>query len=210
MRSSRVALQASSTLVLVYVARVPFGCSWGYEEMSKVFHFWCCKSRSRCCNVTKVDLNVADVIFECCGCFFRMLRMLFLTCCNCSSSGCNRFSFMFANRCTHVASVFLRCLKKVSCYWVLQTLNFNVADVEFRCRRHVVLGVMLRRREKRLLMLDVARNTGSQHGRNIVATWSQHGDERRKTHDVGCCKQPRSQHFHNTFATRSQHLPGSL
>jgi hypothetical protein len=32
------------------------------------------------------------------------------------------------------------------------------------------LGVVLRRREKRLLMLDVARNTGSQHGRNIVAT----------------------------------------
>jgi hypothetical protein len=147
-----------------------------------------------------------------------MLRMLFLICCNRSSSGCNRFSFMFANRCTHVASVFLRCLqvlhanvlKKVSCYWVLQTLNFNIADVEFRCHRHVVLGVMLRRREKRLLMLDVARNTGSQHGRNIVATWSQHEEERRKTPDVGCCKQPRSQHCHNTFATRSQHLPGSL
>jgi hypothetical protein len=61
--------------------------------------------------------------------------------------------------------------KKVSCCWVLQTLNFNVADVEFRCRRHVVLGVVLRRREKRLLMLDVARNAGSQHGRNIVSTW---------------------------------------
>jgi hypothetical protein len=61
-------------------------------------------------------------------------------------------------------------LKKVSCCWVLQTLKFNVADVEFGCHRHVVLGVVLRRREKRLLMLDVARNTGSQHGRNIVAT----------------------------------------
>jgi hypothetical protein len=35
----------------------------------------------------------------------------------------------------------------------------------------VVLGVVLRRREKRLLMLDVARNTG----RNMAATWSQHG-----------------------------------
>jgi hypothetical protein len=63
----------------------------------------------------------------------------------------------------------------------------------------VVLGVMLRRREKRLLMLDVARNTGSQHDRNIVAIWSQHGEERRKTPGVGCCKQPRSQHFRNTF-----------
>jgi hypothetical protein len=55
-------------------------------------------------------------------------------------------------------------------------------------------------------MLDVARNTG----RNMAATWLQHGEERRKTPDVGCYKQPRSQHFRNTFATRSQHLPGSL
>jgi hypothetical protein len=50
-------------------------------------------------------------------------------------------------------------------YWVLQTLFFNVADVAFRCYRHVVLGVVLRRREKKLLMLDVARNTG----RNMTA-----------------------------------------
>jgi hypothetical protein len=28
----------------------------------------------------------------------------------------------------------------------LQTLFFNVADVAFRCCRHVVLGVVLRRR----------------------------------------------------------------
>jgi hypothetical protein len=26
------------------------------------------------------------------------------------------------------------------CCWVLQTLNFNVADVEFRCCKHVILG----------------------------------------------------------------------
>jgi hypothetical protein len=45
------------------------------------------------------------------------------------------------------------------------TLFFNVADVAFRRCRHVVLGVVLMRREKRLLMLDVARNTG----RNIAA-----------------------------------------
>jgi hypothetical protein len=42
---------------------------------------------------------------------------------------------------------------------------FNVADVAFRCCKHVVLGVVLRRRGKRILMLDVARNTG----RNLVA-----------------------------------------
>jgi hypothetical protein len=41
---------------------------------------------------------------------------------------------------------------------MLQTLRFDVF-------RHVVLGVVLRRREKRLLMLDVARNTG----RNMAA-----------------------------------------
>jgi hypothetical protein len=45
-------------------------------------------------------------------------------------------------------------------------LFFNVADVfAFRCCRYVVLGVVLRRRGKRLLMLDVARNTG----RNMAA-----------------------------------------
>jgi hypothetical protein len=44
------------------------------------------------------------------------------------------------------------------CCWVLQALFFNVADVAFRCCIHVVLGVVLRRSEKRLLMLDVARN----------------------------------------------------
>jgi hypothetical protein len=57
------------------------------------------------------------------------------------------------------------------CCWVLQTLIFNVADVEFRCCRHVVLGVVLRRGEGKLLILDVARNTG----RNMAAIQSQHG-----------------------------------
>jgi hypothetical protein len=53
----------------------------------------------------------------CFGIFF-MLQLLyigvvtvFLTCCNRSSSGCNRSSFMFVNRCTHVAPVFLTCCK---------------------------------------------------------------------------------------------------
>jgi hypothetical protein len=89
------------------------------------------------------------------------------------------------------------------CCWVLQTLFLNVADVVFRCRRHVVLGVVLRRREKRAPDVKCCTQHGSQHGRNIVATWSQHEggpEERRKTPDVGCCKQPRSQYFHNTLA----------
>jgi hypothetical protein len=32
-------------------------------------------------------------------------------------------------------------------------------------------GFVSRRRERGLLMLNVARKYGSQHGRNIVATW---------------------------------------
>jgi hypothetical protein len=79
----------------------------------------------------------------------------------------------------------------------------NVADVEFRCYRHVMLVLCQGGGgEGGLLMSDVARNTG----RNIVATWSQHvRGGGRKTPDVGCCTYPRSQHARNTFATRSQH-----
>jgi hypothetical protein len=51
--------------------------------------------------------------------------------------------------------------------WVLQILNFNVADVEFRCYRLVMFGFVSKRRGGELLMLDVAHNTN----RNMVATW---------------------------------------
>jgi hypothetical protein len=51
---------------------------------------------------------------------------------------------------------------------MLQTLNFNVADVEFRCCRHVMLGFVSRkRRGGGILMLDVAHNTGHNMGRNM-------------------------------------------
>jgi uncharacterized membrane protein len=43
----------------------------------------CCKSRSRCCNVVKLDLdvadviyNVADVVFECCGILLHVARSM--------------------------------------------------------------------------------------------------------------------------------------
>jgi hypothetical protein len=55
--------------------------------------------------------------------------------------------------------------KKVSCCWALQTLNFNVADVEFRCCRLVMLGLCRGGGGRGLLMLDVARNTS----RSVVA-----------------------------------------
>jgi hypothetical protein len=60
--------------------------------------------------------------------------------------------------------------------WVLQTLNFNVTDVEFRCYRHMMLVLYRGGGGGGLLMLDVARNTG----RNMVATKSQHGRNMRE------------------------------
>jgi hypothetical protein len=80
------------------------------------------------------------------------------------------------------------------CCWVLQTLFFNVLDVAFQCCRHVVLGVVLSRREKRLLMLDVARINGSQHGRNMGRR-----EERLLMLDVACNR------VRNMLAIRSQH-----
>jgi hypothetical protein len=82
-----------------------------------------------------------------------------------------------------------------TCCWVLQTLIFNVADVEFRCCRHVMFAFVSRRRGG---VLDVGCCTqyGSQHGHNIVATWSQHG-----------VKDSRCWMLHITaFATFSQHV----
>jgi hypothetical protein len=54
-----------------------------------------------------------------------------------------------------------------TCCCVLQMLNFNVADVKFRCCRPVMLGLCRGGGGTGLLMLDVARNTV----RNMVATW---------------------------------------
>jgi hypothetical protein len=75
------------------------------------------------------------------------------------------------------------------CCWVLQTLNFNVASVEFRCCRHMMLCFVSRRMGGGLLMFDVARNTvatWSQYSRNMVATW----EERGGPLIFGCCTQP--------------------
>jgi hypothetical protein len=49
---------------------------------------------------------------------------------------------------------------------MLQTLNFNVADVEIRCLHTCDVGICVEGRGGELLMLDVAHNTG----RNIVVT----------------------------------------
>jgi hypothetical protein len=77
---------------------------------------------------------------------------------------------------------------------VLQILNFNVADVEFRCLQTCDVGFCVEEGGK-------APDVGCcmQHGRNIVATWSQHeggGDLLM----FECCTQPSrngSQHARN-------------
>jgi hypothetical protein len=85
--------------------------------------------------------------------------------------------------------------------WVLQILIFNVADVEFRCCRHVMLG-LCRGGVGGLLMFGCCTQHGLQHGHNIVATWSQHVgevEERRPMLDVACNL------VRNMLGTRSQH-----
>jgi hypothetical protein len=65
----------------------------------------------------------------------------------------------------------------------------NIADVEFRCCRHVMLGFVSRMRRGKLLMLDVARNTVRNMGPLGVVL----GGGGRRPHDVGYCMQ----HAHN-------------
>jgi hypothetical protein len=51
-----------------------------------------------------------------------------------------------------------------TCCWVLQTLNFNFADVEFLMLQAWEVGFVLRRRGGKLMMSDVACNTGRNMG----------------------------------------------
>jgi hypothetical protein len=81
----------------------------------------------------------------------------------------------------------------------------NVANVEFRCCRHVMLVLCQGGGGgERAPDVGCCTHHGSQHGRNIVATWSQHvGGGERKTHDVWM--------LHVTsFATCSEHVRSTL
>jgi hypothetical protein len=81
----------------------------------------------------------------------------------------------------------------------------NVADVEFRCCRHLMLGVVSRRRGGRAPDVGCCTQHRSQHGRNIVATWSQHVgevEERRPMLDVA---RNLVRNMLGTRATHSQH-----
>jgi hypothetical protein len=84
---------------------------------------------------------------------------------------------------------------------MLQTLNFNVTDVEFWCCRHVMLG-FVSRRGYWCWMLHATR----------VATWSQHGLLCRGegATDVGCCTQHRSQHGLIECCAREEEEGGGL
>jgi hypothetical protein len=81
-----------------------------------------------------------------------------------------------------------------TCGWVLQTLNFNVADVEFRCCKHVMPSFVLRRKGRRAPDVECGTQHGSQHDRNMRG-----GEERLPMLDVA------HNLVHNMLATRSQH-----
>jgi hypothetical protein len=83
----------------------------------------------------------------------------------------------------------------------------NVDDIEFRCCRHVMLGVVSRRRGGRARDVGCCTQHMSRHGRNIVATWSQHVgevEERRPMLDVA------RNLIRNMLETRSQHARNIL
>jgi hypothetical protein len=77
-----------------------------------------------------------------------------------------------------------------TCGWVLQTLNFNVADVEFRCCKHVMPSFVLRRKGRRAPDVECGTQHGSQHDRNMRG-----GEERLPMLDVA------HNLVHNTLAT---------
>jgi hypothetical protein len=123
------------------------------------------------CNIC---ISMFQCVFrECCGCWVSMLQTCDVGCCVEGEGG------------------------GPSCL-VLQTLNFNVMDVEFRCYWHMMLVLYRGGGGGGLLMLDVARNTG----RHIFATWEEEGGGPLI---FGCCTQP----TRNIARNGSQHLlPG--
>jgi hypothetical protein len=88
-----------------------------------------------------VILDVANINFWCCSCWVSILHICDVGCC--VEEG-----------------------EEGSWCWMLQTLNFNVVDVEFRCCRHVMLG-FVSRRGRRATDVGCCTQHRSQHGRNM-------------------------------------------
>jgi hypothetical protein len=82
---------------------------------------------------------------------------------------------------SRVSSATLTCYD--ICILIFHCDLTNAADVEFRCCKRVMLGFVLRMRERRALDVGCCTQHWSQHVRNIAATW----EEGRKTPDVGYC-----------------------
>jgi hypothetical protein len=66
------------------------------------------------------------------------------------------------------------------CCWVLQTLFFNVADVAFRYLQTCGVGCCVEEKGEEAPDVGCCTQHGSQHDRNIVATWSQYGGGEKK------------------------------
>jgi hypothetical protein len=128
--------------------------------------------------------------------------------------------FMLQHFVSQVSSDTLTCCD--ICILMFHCDLANVADAESRCCRHVLLGVAnlifqcCRRCVSMLQTLGVGccveekgegapdvgcTQHGSQHNRNIVATWSQHGEERRRLPMLDVA----SNRVRNIFISHSQH-----
>jgi hypothetical protein len=142
------------------------------------------------CFIVDLDVaHVADVLFECCKYVIWMLHF--------SSRELNvsinmkhmlrrvRNSFSYVVTGLHL--IFYGWLSTFfNIFLMLQTLNFNVADVEFRCCRLVMLSFCRGGGGEGswCWMLHATRvATWSQYSRNMVATWGE-GEERLMMLDV--------------------------
>jgi hypothetical protein len=84
-----------------------------------------------------------------------------------------------------------------ACCWVLQTLNFNVVDVEFSMLQTCDVGFCVEEEGRKAPDVGCCTQHGSQHGCNIVATWGRR-EERLMMLDVARSR------VRNMFATCTQ------
>jgi hypothetical protein len=135
-----------------------------------------------CSYMLRLDLNnfdVANINFRCCGCCVSIFRY------------CRHVMLGVASRRRGRRAPGVRCCK----YWilVLQMLSFNVADMW--------CWDLCRGWGGRAPDIGCCTQHGSQHDRNIVATWSQHGGGGKKDFWCWMLLATRSQHARNTLAT---------